>query len=85
MKEVFGFVSEPHKNNKYLVTPATKDGHGEITCHDTSGFLGSWKMKEGGVFFEEEGGGVYCQKALDKANTHAIEKDKDNGFEVIFI
>lgn len=70
-EEVYGFVSEPHKNGQYFVTPATKDENGIITCHDPSWFLGSWIMKEGGEFFEEEGGGGYCSKALDKANLHA--------------
>lgn len=26
--EVFGFVAEPHKNGKYLVSPASKDEEG---------------------------------------------------------
>ena len=68
---IYGFVSEPH-GDKWLVTPATKEGD-TITCHDVSGFLGSWAMKGGGVFFEEEGGGCFCDIALQKALSHAKE------------
>lgn len=65
---LFGFVAEPHRNNCFLLFPATKDKDtGDIVCHDTSGFCGSWKMKDGGVFFKAETDSCFCEEAMGKA------------------
>ena len=77
MSKVFGFVAEPHRNGYFLVSrPATKDGE-TITCHDLSGFMGSWCMKTGGVFFESENGDSLCCVALAKAQQYADAKSKN--------
>lgn len=74
---IFGFAAEPHK--EWLYSPATKDvTTGKVTCHDPSGFVGSWDMKDGGVFFEQEGGGSYCEKAAKKAGEYC-SKMNSNG------
>jgi hypothetical protein len=64
MSEIFGFVSEPHRNGEHLVTHAINED-GVVTCHDISGFAGSWKMKDGGVFFETEIEAVYFAKSFN--------------------
>lgn len=74
MNEVFGFVVEPHRNGYYLVSPATKGGE-DITCHDCSGFLGSWKMKPDGVFFESVDESVFCNEAMSTASAYANKKN----------
>ena len=64
--EDFGFVAEPHKT--WLCSPATLDlTTGEITCHDLSGFIGSWKMKEGGKFFPCVTDSTLCPDAMQAA------------------
>lgn len=70
---VYGFVAEPHKNGYWLVSPATKEDD-LIRCHDLSGFLGSWNMKQGGVFFPSPTNDSLCNVALQEANTFAREK-----------
>lgn len=75
MSKVFGFVAEPHKNGKYLVSPAYREG-GEVTCCDLSGFSGSWRMKCGGEFFPTVSGDVLCQEAMNMAVDHATTKNK---------
>lgn len=77
MSKVFGFVAEPHRNNVYFVTPACKED-GTVTCHDLSGFLGSWKMREGGVFFPTISGDTLCEEAMQMANDYAKEKNSAN-------
>lgn len=74
MSKVFGFVAEPHRNGYYLVSPATKEGE-EVTCHDCSGFLGSWKMKVGGIFFNSADGSVFCNEAMSLAQSYANERN----------
>lgn len=74
MNKMFGFVAEPHRNNYWLVTPATKEGD-SVTCHDCSGFMGSWPMKEGGIFFPCETDNVFCDIAQRKASAYAKEKN----------
>lgn len=73
---VFGFVAEPHKNGYYLVSPATKEGD-TIKCHDLSGFLGSWNMKQGGTFFESTSGDCLCPDALSQASEYAEQINKE--------
>lgn len=75
MKEVYGFVAEPHRNNYYLVSPAAQEGV-EVTCYDLSGFLGSWKMKEGGVFFPTISGDTLCEQAMNMAYAYAKGKNQ---------
>lgn len=75
MSTEYGFVSEPHRNGYYLVSPASKEGD-EITCHDLSGFLGSWKMKTCGVFFPSVSGETLCAEAMSAANIYAQEKNR---------
>jgi hypothetical protein len=75
MTKVFGFVAEPHKSNYYVVTPAVKE-NGEVICCDCSWFLGSWKMRAGGVFFPTVSGDVFCREAMEAANLYAKEKNK---------
>ena len=70
MTKEFGFVSEPHKHSYHLVSPATKID-GEITSHDLSGYLGSWPMKEGGVFFASISGEAICTETMKLANEYA--------------
>jgi hypothetical protein len=77
MSEVFGFVAEPHRNNCYFVSAATEEGD-KVTCHDLSGFLGSWKMREGGVFFPTVSGETLCKEAMQMANDYAREKNAAN-------
>lgn len=74
---IHGFVVEPHKNNFWLVSPATKEGD-IVTCHDLSGFLGSWKMKENGEFIPSISGQSLCSLTLKAANEIAFERDKEN-------
>lgn len=74
----FGFVAEPHKNNIYLVSPATKREDGSVACEDLSGFLGSWRMKAKGMFFESESGETLCNKALKKATEYARQQNERN-------
>lgn len=70
---LYGFVTEPHKNNYWLVSPATKEGD-LIRCHDLSGFLGSWGMKQGGVFFPSPDNDSLCNIAMQEANAFAMEQ-----------
>lgn len=65
---IYGFAVEPHKS--WLVTPATKE-NGVIRCHDLSGFMGSWDMKQGGIFIESVSGASLCDIALEQANVLA--------------
>lgn len=65
--EVYGFVAEPHRDNYWLSSPASKDENGVIRCHDLSGFLGSWNMKEYGVFFPCETDSLFCKVAMKKS------------------
>jgi hypothetical protein len=67
----FGFAAEPH-GDKWLVIPATWI-HGEVKCHDISGFLGSWVMKEQGKFFL--GKSALCSEAMDLANKYAAKQN----------
>lgn len=76
----FGFASEPRRDGTYFIAPSTiNQDNGKVTCHDVSGFAGSWDMAEGGVFFPEEGGGSLCSAALDKAQNHADNENKKQG------
>lgn len=77
MSELYGFVAEPNRNNCYFVSAATKEGE-EVTCHDLSGFLGSWKMREGGIFFPTVSGDTLCKEAMQMANDYAMEKNSSN-------
>lgn len=77
MNKVFGFVAEPHRAGVYFVSAACKEGD-EITCHDLSGFLGSWKMRTGGVFFPTVSGDTLCSEAMQMANDYAREKNSAN-------
>lgn len=74
MSKVFGFVAEPHRNNYYMVSPASQEGE-EVMCHDLSGFLGNWKMKDGGVFFLTVSGETLCKEAMQMADDYAREKN----------
>jgi hypothetical protein len=77
--EIFGFVAEPHRNNYWMCSPATKDTDTEtITCHDLAGFCGSWKMKENGIFFECESEDIFCPKTMKKASDYCKEKNMEN-------
>lgn len=64
-----GFAAEPHKS--WLYSPAYEK-NGVVTCVDSAGFRGSWKMKDDGVFFPSETNEVYdedaCRKARDYCN-----------------
>lgn len=72
---VYGFAAEP--NGKYwLISPATKSEDG-ITCHDLAGFLGHWKLKEGGVFFPSISGESLCNATLSKAQEY-VNQQKEN-------
>lgn len=75
MKELFGFVAEPHRNGYYLVSPATKEGD-KVTCYDLSGFLGSWEMKVGGIFFESISGENLCNHTMQTAQAFANSKNR---------
>lgn len=77
MSKVFGFVAEPHRNGYYLVSAASQEGDTTV-CSDLSGFLGSWKMKEGGVFFPTISGETLCKEAMQMANDYAREKNAVN-------
>ena len=66
----FGFVAEPHKGGRYLVSPA-RLCDGLVTCSDLSGFMGSWLMKDGGVFFPSIDNKPLCRQALANANQYA--------------
>ena len=68
--ESFGFAAEPH-GDKWLVSPATWI-QGEVKCHDLSGFLGSWVMKEQGKFFL--GKSSLCPEAMELAHKYATEQ-----------
>lgn len=74
MTEILGFVAEPHKNGFYIVSPATISD-GVITCHDPSGFLGSWEMKQGGVFFKSISGSCFCNETMSLASEYAKFKN----------
>jgi hypothetical protein len=76
-KVVYGFTVEPHKNDYWLVSAATKDGD-VITCHDLSWFGGSWKMKERGIFIASISGSVLCEQAMSEANNLAYQKNQEN-------
>lgn len=65
MSAELGYVAEPHRT--WLVSPASKEPDGKVRCHDLSGFLGSWDMRPGGVFFP----------TLDEACEYATEKNKE--------
>jgi hypothetical protein len=73
---IYGFVVEPHKNGLWLVSPATKEDDA-VTCHDLSGFLGSWKMKESGEFIPSVSGESCCGLTLNLANKLAFERNKE--------
>lgn len=73
----FGFVAEPHRDGYFLVSPATKRGD-KIECHDLSGFLGSWDMKTGGVFFASTTGDCLCPDAMSKANEYSKQMNEEN-------
>lgn len=73
----YGFVAEPHRNNTYLVSPATEE-NGSIRCHDLSGFCGSWEMKTGGKFFPSPDNSSLCSVAMNQANNYAQEKNQEN-------
>lgn len=77
MSKVFGFVAEPHRDNHYFVSAACQEKD-EVTCHDLSGFLGSWKMRVGGVFFPSISGETLCKEAMQMANDYAREKNAVN-------
>lgn len=66
--EKFGFVAEPHNGN-WQASPATKN-NSEVTCYDLGGFLGSWKMIEGGVFFESQENKALDYEAMQMALNH---------------
>lgn len=68
--DIHGFAAEPHKT--WLASPAVEI-QGKVTCHDSSGFLGSWEMKDGGVFFASENNIIFDQKAMDKALNYCNE------------
>jgi hypothetical protein len=68
--ESLGFVAEPH-GDSWLVSPATR-AQGEVKCHDLSGFLGSWVMKEQGKFFL--GKSAMCMEAMDLAIEYAAKQ-----------
>jgi len=70
----YGFVAEPH-NGVFLVSPAGKDSNGVITCYDLGGLMGSWEMKEGGVFFEADDNSCLCKNAGRKAKDYAGNKN----------
>lgn len=70
MNKLHGFVVEAHKNNYYLVSPATVEND-TIICHDISGFLGSWEMKEGGIFFMCKQNKPLCEDTLSLASKYA--------------
>ncbi|QCQ59082.1 hypothetical protein HOV44_gp004 [Rheinheimera phage Barba5S] len=72
----YGFVAEPHRNGHYFVNAATSTS-GEVTCYDLAGFLGSWKMKDGGVFFPSVSGESFCPITLKKAQDYATEVNND--------
>lgn len=73
-KKVFGFAAEPNKYGIFLTSPATQEAD-KIICHDVSGFGGSWIARNGSVFFEQEGGGCLCEKAMDKAQKYAKQQN----------
>ena len=71
---IYGFVVEPHKNGYWLVSAATQEGD-KIICHDLSGYLGSWAMKDGGKFFPSVTESSVCGIALEQASKYAQEKN----------
>lgn len=73
MSNIFGFVSEKHGDN-YTVIPAVKDEEtGVVTVQNVSGFGDVWVMHKEGVFFEQEGGGPFCEKAMKKAEDYSLK------------
>ena len=72
----YGFAAEPHKNNTWLVSPATRED-GQVTCHDLSGFCGSWQMKLGGEFFPSPDNSSLCSVAIHQANNYAQDKNQE--------
>lgn len=68
-----GFVAELHKT--WLASPATEED-GVVNCHDPSGFLGSRKMKDGGVFFPSKNNTILDMESLAKANAYCREMNK---------
>ena len=68
----YGFAVEP--NRRWSVTPATQED-GIVTCHDISGFMGSWKMNEGGRFFECPDGDILNQATLEEAQSFGRERN----------
>lgn len=68
--ERHGFASELHK--EWMASPAIEN-EGAVTCHDPSGFLGSWKMKDGGVFFASERNEPFDGEAMKKALEYCRE------------
>lgn len=69
----YGFVAEPHKS--WIASPAS-EVDGVVTCHDLSGFLGSWKMKNGGVFFPSERNEAMDDEAMKKALEYCKEMNR---------
>ena len=74
---IYGYVSEPHRGGEHLVINASNE-NGVIRCHDLSGFMGSWIMKDGGVFFatqsEAESHSYSINSELPKKNRAALKK-----------
>lgn len=71
---VYGFAAELHKS--WLYPPAFKVGN-LVTVSNVSGFGVSWEMRNGGVFFPEEGGGCFCPIAMKKASEYCRKMEED--------
>jgi len=69
---LYGYAIETSKDGVYYVLSASKEGY-EVTIHDLSGFLGSWKAKEGTKFFSGKNSHKEaCLMAMELTNSNPM-------------
>ena len=74
MSTTYGFAVEKH-GPTWFVFPASRTDSCLTQCHDLSGFMGSWDMKPGGVFFESISGETLCSETMKIAQSYADDKN----------
>lgn len=70
----FGFAAEKRKSG-WFVSPATREND-KILCHDLSGFLGSWEIKEG-VFFKSQNNESLDEVVMKEAQEYCVKMNKE--------